>query len=214
MDLIFSLFQNPMPSFYIQHPGEGQSHSHSPNIYSPIPQQPNTLNVGPNGLRIDTQASYGMDLRQYPLSAATSAPSEYSNPNYYAHQGPEGTPLPVHTPYSSSFLSPMPQVPHSGTPLSFASPHGDPAIVEHSPPLSMLPRPASADIYPMNDSAVSDDGHSLNEMYSKHTLNLPLHPHSPAFHDHSQADLDMNQLVQLDTVDPSSLSPESIPHHG
>ncbi|KAI1335275.1 homeobox transcription factor [Xylariaceae sp. FL0016] len=209
----FSMFQNPMPSFYIQHPGENQAHPHSPNIYAPVPQQPSAINnVGPNGLRIDTQASYGLDMRQYPLSAATSAPSEYSNPNYFS-QASESTPLPVHTPYSSSFLSPMPQMPHSATPLSYGSPHGDPAIVEQSPPLSMIQRPGSTDIYPMGDSAISEDGHSLNEMYSKHTINLPMHPHSPAFPDHSQADLDMNSLVQFDAVDPSSMSPESMQHH-
>lgn len=209
----FSMFQNPMPSFFIQHPGENQAQPHSPNIYAPIPQQPNGLNgLGPN-LRIDTQASYGMDLRQYPLSAATTAPSEYSSPNYFS-QAPENTPLPAssfNTPYSGAFLSPLPQIPQSVSPLSYTS-HGDPAIVEQSPPLSMLQRPASADMYGMGESAISDDGHSLNEMYSKHTINLPMHPHSPGFAEPSQADLDMSQLVQFDTVDPSSLSPESMHH--
>ncbi|CAJ2507107.1 Uu.00g082930.m01.CDS01 [Anthostomella pinea] len=208
----FSMFQNPMPSFYIQHPGENLPQAHSTHIYSPVPQQPHLNNVGPN-LRIDTQASYGMDLRQYPMSAATTAPSEYASPSFFS-QAPEHTPLPVHTPYSGSFLSPMPQIPHPASPLPYAHHHhGDPAIVEQSPPMSMMQRPASADIYPMGDSAISDDGHSLNEMYSKHTLNLPMHPHSPAYGDSSQADLDMNQLVQFDTVDPSSLSPESMSHH-
>ncbi|KAI0883070.1 homeobox-domain-containing protein [Annulohypoxylon maeteangense] len=210
----FSMFQNPMPSFYIQHPGDNQTQPHSPNIYAPIPQQPNGLNnVGPN-LRIDTQASYGMDLRQYPLSAATTAPSEYSSPNFFS-QGPENTPLPASsfgTPYGGAFLSPLPQIPQSVSPLSYTG-HGDPAIVEQSPPLSMLQRPASADIYGMGESAISDDGHGLNEMYSKHTINLPMHSHSPGFMEANQADLDMNQLVQFDTVDPSSLSPESIQHH-
>jgi hypothetical protein len=39
-----------------------------------------------------------------------------------------------------------------------------------------------------------DDGTGLNEMYSKHTLKLPMHPHSPAYVDNSQAEMDMNQL--------------------
>ncbi|KAI8623898.1 homeobox domain-containing protein [Xylariaceae sp. FL1651] len=206
----FSLFQNPMPSFYIQHPGESQSHPHNPNIYAPVPQQPQGLSAGAH-LRIDTQASYGMDLRPYPLSASTTAPSEYSSPNYFS-QAPESTPLPVHTPYSGNFLSPMPHIPPPASPLSYGSQHGDPAIVEQSPPLAMMQRPASADIYPMGGSAVSEDGHSLNEMYSKHTLNLPMHPHSPAYVEASQAELDMNQLVHFDPIDPSSLSPENIPH--
>ncbi|TGJ79362.1 hypothetical protein E0Z10_g9403 [Xylaria hypoxylon] len=205
----FSMFQTPMPSFYIQHPGESQPQPHTPNIYAPIPQQPQGLNAGSH-LRIDTQASYNIDMRQYPLSA-TTAPSEYSSPNFFSH-APEGTPLPVHTPYSGNFLSPMPQIPPPASPLSYGSQHGDPAIVEHSPPLSMMQRPASADIYPMGESAISEDGHSLNEMYSKHTLNLPMHPHSPVFADHSQAELDMNQLVHFDSLDHSSLSPEHMSH--
>ncbi|KAI1078752.1 homeobox transcription factor [Whalleya microplaca] len=211
----FSMFQNPMPSFYIQHPGENQPQPQNPNIYAPVPQQPNSLNnVGPNNLRIDTQASYGMDLRQYPLSAATTAPSEYSSPNYFS-QAPENTPLPAssfNTPYSSTFLSPLPQIPQSVSPLSYGSHQGDPAIVEQSPPLGMMQRPASADIYPMGESAISEDGQGLNEMYSKHTINLPLHPHSPGFVEPNQAELDMNQLVQFDGLDHSSLSPEGMQH--
>ncbi|KAK7911732.1 homeoprotein [Apiospora marii] len=215
MPVDFSMFQNPMPSFYIQHPGESQGHPHNPNIFAPVPQQPQQQlsPVGPN-LRIDTQAGFGMDLRPYPLSAATTAPSEYSSPNYFS-QEPQHTPLPTsnfNTPYSSTFLSPMvnpAMVPQSVSPLPFN--HGDPAIVEQSPPMGMM-RSASADLYPMGDSTVSDDGHSLNEMYSKHTINLPMHPHSPGFMDGSQGDLDMNQLVQFDSMDPASMSPEHMPH--
>ncbi|KAH6652142.1 homeoprotein [Truncatella angustata] len=210
----FSLFQNPMPSFFIQHPGETQPHPHNPNVFAPVPQHPHQLSpVGP-GLRIDTQAGYGMDLRPYPLSA-TSAPSEYSTNSNYFSQAPENTPLPAsnyNTPYSSTFLSPMVQpqsmVPQSVSPLPFG--HGDPAIVEQSPPMGLM-RSASADIYPMGDSAVSDDGHSLNEMYQKHSINLPMHPHSPAFVEHNQADLDMSQLVQFDGMDHGT--PESMAHH-
>jgi len=218
MAVDFSMLQTPMPSFFIQHPGESQPQPHSPNIYAPIPQQPNALSpVGPN-LRIDTQAGFGLDMRQYPMSATTApSPSDYSSPNFFSSQAPENANMPAssfNTPYSSTFLSPMmnPQnlVPPSVSPLSFAG-HGDPAIVDQSPPLSMMGRSASADIYPMHgdSSAISDDGTSLNEMYSKHTINLPMHPHSPAFVEPSQAELDMNQLVQFDTVDPASLSPES-----
>ncbi|KAI1199242.1 homeobox domain-containing protein [Nemania serpens] len=205
----YAMFQTPMPSFYIQHPGESHPQNPNPNIYAPVPQQPQGLNAGSH-LRIDTQASYGMDLRAYPLSASTTAPSEYSSPNYFP-QVPEGTPLPVHTPFTGNFLSAMPQIPPPTSPLPYNQ-HGDPAIVEHSPPLTMMQRPASADIYQMGESAISEDGHSLNEMYSKHSLNLPLHPHSPAFADASQAELDMNQLVQFDPIEHSSLSPEHMSH--
>ena len=216
MAVDLSMLQTPMPSFYIQHPGE-QTQPQTPNIYAPVPQQPSALNNmgGPN-LRIDPSAGYGLDMRQYPMSAASTAPSEYSNSSYLS-QAPDSTPLPAssfNTPYSGSFLSPMPQsatmASQSMSPLSYP---GDPAIVEQSPPpLGMIPRSASADLYPMGDSAISDDGASLNEMYSKHSLNLPMHPHSPAFVEGNQADLDMNQLVHFDAVDPSSLSPENMSH--
>jgi hypothetical protein len=217
MAVDLSMLQTPMPSFYIQHPNETHAQPHNPNIYAPVPQQPHGLNgVTPN-LRIDTQAGFGLDMRQYPMSAATTAPSEYSqSPNFFAH-GHESTPLPVNTPYSSTFLSPMPQSasmpPPSASPLSYGSHHGEPAIMEQSPPpLGMMPRSASADIYPMGESAISDDGSSLNEMYSKHTINLPLHPHSPAYNDNGQSELDMNSLVQFDPVDTASMSPENLAH--
>ncbi|KAH6691432.1 homeobox domain-containing protein [Plectosphaerella plurivora] len=213
MAVDFSMLQTPMPSFYIQQPGEVAPQGHNPNIFAPIPQAPGGL--GPN-LRIDTQAGFGLDMRQYPMSATTASPSEFPpSPGYFP--GPEPSPLPqssYNTPYNGAFLSPMANaanmIPPSMSPLSFSS-HGEPSIVEQSPPLSMLGRPASADIYHHHDNscAVSDDGGSLNEMYSKHTINLPMHPHSPGQADQSQADLDMNQLVQFDHVDPASLSPES-----
>lgn len=222
MPVDFSMLQAPMPSFYIQHPGENQPQPHSPNIFAPVPQQPNAMNsLGPN-LRIDTQAGFGMDMRQYPMSATTApSPSEYSSPNYFAQHN-DNAPMATsnyNTPYSSTFLSPMVNpsnmVPQSVSPLSFTSHshHGDPAIVDQSPPMSMG-RPGSADLYPVHESAVSDDGNGLNEMYSKHTINLPMHnPHSPAYNETSQGDMDMNQLVSFDHVDPASLSPESM-HHG
>jgi hypothetical protein len=223
MAVDFSMLQQPMPSFLIQHPGESHAQPHNPDIYAPVPQQPNALGgpVGPN-LRIDTQAGFGMDMHQYPMSATTApSPSDYSSPNYFASQGPESTPLPAsnyNTPYSSTFLSPMVNpatlgVPPSVSPLSFAN-HGDPAIVDQSPPLSMMGRSASADVYPQHDSAISDDGHGLNDMYSKHTLNLPMHPHSPAYAETSQAEMDMSQLVHFDATEPASLSPESVQQQG
>ncbi|KAF6834054.1 homeobox domain-containing protein [Colletotrichum plurivorum] len=219
MAVDFSMLQTPMPSFYIQQPGEMSApQTPGPNIYAPIPQQPGGL--GPN-LRIDTQAGFGLDMRQYPMSATTASPSEFPTSPAFFSQGPEPSPLPAssyNTPYGSAFLSPMANpsnsmIPPSVSPLSFGS-HHEPSIVEQSPPLSMLGRSASADIYTQGDSgscAVSDDGTGLNEMYSKHTINLPMHPHSPAFVEPGQTDLDMNQLVQFDHVDPSSLSPESMP---
>lgn len=219
MAVDFSMLQQPMPSFYIQHPGETQAQPHSPNpsIYAPAPQAPPPMGpAGPN-LRIDTQAGFGLDMRQYPMSA-TTAPSDYASPNYFASQGPENSPLPTasfNSQYGGAFLSPMVNpatlgVPPPVSPLSYTN-HADPAIVDQSPPMSMMGRSTSADMYHGQDSsAISDDGHSLNELYSKHTINLPMHPTSP-FVEPSQ-DMDMNQLVHFDTVDPASLSPESVHH--
>jgi hypothetical protein len=219
MAVDFSMLHTPMPSFYIQHPGETQPQPHSPAIFAPVPQQPSALGPAGPGLRIDTQAGFGLDMRQYPASATTApSPSEYSSPNFFGTQATETSGLPAssyNTPYSGTFLSPMVNpttlgVPPSVSPLSFAS-HGDPAIVDQSPPMTLIDRSASADIYHGHDSsAISDDGHGLNDMYSKHTINLPLHPHSPAFAESAQPDFDMNQLVKFDHVDPASLSPESV----
>ncbi|RBR25142.1 uncharacterized protein FIESC28_02050 [Fusarium coffeatum] len=217
----FAMFQNqPMPSFYIQPPGEmAPPPQHNPHIYAPVPQQPG--NMAPN-LRIDTQAGFGLDMRQYPMSATTASPAEFPPSPGFFPPGPEVPQSSYNTPYSQGFLSPMANnesgIPTSVSPLSFNSP-GEPSIMEQSPPMSMMGRPGSADLYPVNDGscAVSDDGTGLNEMYSKHTINLPMHTASPGFvqHQHQQADLDMEQLVQFDAVDPSSLSPEAMPHaHG
>ncbi|RDL39668.1 putative Homeobox protein HOY1 [Venustampulla echinocandica] len=221
MPVDFSMFNSPMPSFLIQQPGDNQQQPHNPNIFAPIPQQPNTLGtLGPN-LRIDTSSGYGMEFRQYPMSAATTtSPSDYASPSFLS-QAPDSAALPAssytHTSYGAPYLSPNPMVdpasamiPPSVSPLSFMS-HGDPAIVDQSPPLSVH-RSASADMYTMaNDqhSNISDDGTGLNEMYSKHTLNLPMHSHSPAFNEQAQADMDMNQLVSFDD-NPASLSPEAL----
>lgn len=223
MAVDFSMFNTPMPSFLIQHPGETQTIPHNPNIFAPIPQQPNTLGPMGSNLRIDTSSGYGMDFRQYPMSAAATSPSEFASPSFFS-QGPETGPLPpsnYNTPYSVPFLSPMVDssnmAPPSVSPLSFMS-HADPAIVDQSPPMGMMHRSASADVYSMghdHHAAMSDDGHGLNEMYSKHTLTLPMHNHSPspAFMEQSQADLDMSQLVQFDDIHHSSLSPDSANLH-
>lgn len=221
----FAMFQNQaMPSFYIQPPGEMGPPQHNPNIFAPVPQQP-TSGVGHN-LRIDTQAGFGLDMRQYPLSATTASPAEFppSPAGTFMSQGPETGPL-SHTHYgtpfsNSAFLSPMVGADSTGTmsPMPYTGTVTEPSIVEQSPPMSMMGRSASAELYAGHDGscAVSEDGVSLNEMYSKHTINLPMHGHSPnhLVHHHHQAELDMDQLVQFDHVDAVSLSPESVhPSH-
>ncbi|KAG8667951.1 Transcription factor [Fusarium poae] len=212
----FAMFQNqPMPSFYIQPPGEmaPPPPQHNPHIYAPVPQPPS--NMAPN-LRIDTQAGFGLDMRQYPMSATTASPAEFPPSPGFFPPGPEVPQSNYNTPYGNGFLSPMANgegIPTSVSPISFNG--GEPSILEQSPPMSMMGRPGSTDMYPVNDGscAVSEDGTGLNEMYSKHTINMPMHTPSPGYvQHHQQADLDMEQLVQFDAVDPSSLSPEAMPH--
>ncbi|PHH52206.1 Homeobox protein HOY1 [Ceratocystis fimbriata CBS 114723] len=214
MAVDFSMFQQPMPSFYIQQPGEAASQQ-SPNLYAPVPQQP--ANMG-SGLRIDTQAGFGLDMRQYPMSATAASPADFSSPNYFAPPTGEPTPLPVSTPYSGSFLSPMANSTTMApviSPLPFStSPVTDSAIAEQSPPIGMM-RPTSAEVYPGtgpdSSCAISDDGNGLGDMYPKQTMNLPIHTHSPAsFVEPSATDVDMNHLVAYDGSDqnPHSLSPE------
>lgn len=214
-----AMFQSqPMPSFYIQPPGDMGPPQHNPHIYAPIPQQP--PGMGAN-LRIDTQAGFGLDMRQYPMSATTASPSEFPPSPGYFTGGPEPGPMPASnlgTPYGNEFLSPMVNAdPHGPTSMSPYATSAEPSIVDQSPPMTMLGRPGSADMYPGNDGscAVSEDGQSLNEMYSKHSINLPMHTQSPGFaqqqqHYQHQAELDMEQLVQFDTFDTASLSPEAV----
>lgn len=220
MPVDFSMFQAPMPSFYIQQPGEAAPHHHqgNPHIFAPVPQQP-TSAPGPN-LRIDTQAGFGLDMRQYPMSATTASPSEFSSPNFFA-QGSDSTPLPVHTPYSSTFLSPMANstslVPPAVSPIPFNGP-SEPSIVEQSPPMAMG-RPASAGAYINEGScAVSDDGAGMGDMYGKQGFSVPMHGHGHGHgHGHSPhfdqgPETDMSHLVQFDSAEQSSVSPPAMPH--
>ena len=221
----FSMLQSPMPSFHIQHPSTTIS---DPSIFAPIPHHSNN-NFGPLGanLRIDTTSTYGLDFRPYPMSAATTAsPSEYASPGYFTSAALVD-PVPAghfNTNYGLPFLSPM--VDHSNginpsvSPLSTVS-HGDPVIADHSPQLSTMHRSASADFLSMTHdphASLSDDGLMLSEMYSKQSLNLPMHsPHledaALGMHMHeegSSEEMDMHGMVAFGTIDPSSLSPENV----
>ncbi|KAF2138707.1 uncharacterized protein K452DRAFT_83386 [Aplosporella prunicola CBS 121167] len=210
------LRQNPMPSFLIQpEPSSYPAAPYTPQqeIFAPIPQHHNMNGpIGPQ-LSIDTSAGYGMDYRQYPMSATTAnSPSDYGTPGFFtSNPGPDNVPAAnFSTPYSVPYLSPLPDqssIPQASvSPLSAMS-HGDPIIANQSPPLTSLGRASSADLYPMaHESAVSDDGMSLSEMYSKQSLSLPFR--SP-LDDSAIEDLDMSNLVSFGTIDPSSLSPEN-----
>ncbi|OAA53858.1 homeoprotein [Cordyceps fumosorosea ARSEF 2679] len=199
----FAMFQNqPMPSFYISAPTD-MGPPQTPGVYAPIPQQPNMA----NNLRIDTQAGFGLDMRQYPMSATTASPADFPHSPSFFSQGHDGTPLatPGYTPaYGGAYMSPMVGSEANGptsSSLGFAG--NEPTIVDQSPPMGMMGRPDSAGMYPGQDGscAVSEDGTTLNDMYSKHSLI------SPNFVQPQQAELDMDQLVHFDAVDPSSLSP-------
>ena len=214
----------PMPSFHVQRPSTNMTDA---PLYAPIPQHHNDLGpLGPN-LRIDTSSGYGLDYRQYPLSATTTnSPSEYASPGFYS-SGAQMDSIPASSfnpSYSLPFLSPMGEHPStinpSVSPLSTYS-HGDPVIADGSPPLANMHRSPSADFLSISQdhhSVMSDDGLLLSEMYSKQNLNLPMH--SPqakietseyGMHMHeetSSEEMDLHNMVSFSTMDQSSLSPE------
>ena len=214
----------PMPSFHIQRPSTNMTDA---PLYASIPQHNHGLSpLGPN-LRIDTSSGYGLDYRQYPLSAATTnSNSEYASPTFFssgAHM--DSVPASSFNPsYALPFLSPMGDNPGtinpSVSPLSAFS-HGDPVIADGSPPLANMHRSPSADFLSIGQdhhSAISDDGYSLSEMYSKQNLNLPMHSPSHGMEDAdfgthiqeetSSEEMDMHNMVSFGHIDHTSLSPE------
>lgn len=206
----FSLLRNPMPSFLIQ--PESSPYSPNPDIYAPIPQSAPGP-IGPN-LSIDTSAGYGMEYRQYPMSATTAnSPSEFGTPAFFT-SGPAPDNVPasqfgqqynippfIHTPmgpppHSAAATSPMPSIGHP-----------DPIIANQSPPLGSYGRDNSGDVYPMSqDHGMTDDTLQMTDMYAKQTLNMPFR--SPLLEEHVD-DMDMQNMVSFGTIDPSSLSPEN-----
>ncbi|KAL8658675.1 MAG: hypothetical protein Q9226_000846 [Calogaya cf. arnoldii] len=224
----FSMLQHPMPSFHIQ---QASTTVTDPSIFAPIPQHHNSLGpLGPN-LRIDTSSGYGLDYRQYPLSAATTnSPSEFASPSFYpSAANVEPGVAANYNQYGLPFLSPMMEHPNliqpSVSPLSAFSSHGDPVIADQSPPMGHMHRSPSADFLSLaqdHQSTISDDGFMLSEMYSKQNLNLPMH--SPGiddsgshvnFHEESSGEeMDIHQLIPFGTIDPSSLSPENASRQG
>jgi hypothetical protein len=205
----FSMLRNPMPSFLIQQ--EPSPYIPNSEIFAPIPQHHNAPGpIGPN-LSIDTSAGYGMDYRQYPMSATTAnSPSEYGTPAFFTSgQPPENIPAAnFNAQYNIPYLSPMvnaPNVAPSVSPLSTMG-HPDPVIANQSPPLTSLGRDGSADLYQMShDNNVSDESVLLTDLYAKQSLSLPFR--SPL--EDNVDDLDMQNLVSYGTMDPSSLSPEN-----
>ena len=214
----------PMPSFHVQRPS---TNTIDTDLYAPIPQHNNHLGPIGHALRIDTSSNFGMDYRQYPLSAATTnSPSEYASPGFYSTSNLENIPATTYNPsYSLPFLSPMgehpPSINPSVSPLSAYS-HGDPVIADGSPPLGNMHRSPSADFLSISQdhqNGMSDDSLLLSEMYSKQNLNLPMH--SPNHHglddaemkfqmheESSSEEMDLHNMVSFGHMDHSSLSPE------
>ncbi|KAI9666830.1 MAG: hypothetical protein M1829_005633 [Trizodia sp. TS-e1964] len=202
----FSLL-HPMQSFHLPQQQAAPPNLQPPNLYAPIPQHHTNLgNMGSN-LRIDTTTGYGLDFRQYPMSAATTtSPSDYASPFFTTGSTQDGmTAVDYNSPYSLPFLSPMID-PSSGMIAPSVSPlsmnHGDPIIANQSPPLSMhnITRSASADIFHMSThdgSALTEDGISLSDLYSKQSL-MPMH--SPGMETHVE-DMDMHQMVSFASLD-------------
>ncbi|KAI1943005.1 hypothetical protein LOZ12_004298 [Ophidiomyces ophidiicola] len=222
----FSAMQSPMPSFHVQHPStQFQS---NPNIFAPVPQTHIPVNGVASSLQVDTSAAYSMDFHNYPMSATTASPSEFSpslfattappDQSHAAHMGPQYT-LPFLSPSSMDHSNVMA---HSTGPLSHVNP-AEPSIADQSPQLTTQ-RSSPADIFPMSGDAVSslsDDGLVLSELYSKQNLNMSM-PSPPmddsafaltiqGLQDQGTPDngVDFHGMLAFETVDPSSLATES-----
>lgn len=218
----FSMLRGPVPTFSIQQPSP-QMAPDSQNFFCPQPQHP-AQNISGHGLQIDTSAGYGMEFRQMPMSATATTPSEFASPGFFPSH-PSHTPMPPSeygTPqqYSMPFLSPSPMVDHNMMPTS-VSPlshmgHHEPAIADHSPPLSALHRSASADMFSMHHDhrGMMDETLMLGEMYSKQNLNMPMA--SPGFDENGlllmndmtdyqpQEHMEM-PMTPFGTIDPNAL---------
>lgn len=219
----FSMLHGPMPTFNIQQPSPQEFHGHQqPPFFQPMPQHPGQP-MGPN-LQIDTSAGYGMDMRQMPMSATATTPSEFASPGFYPSHPHQPMPQPAsdfNAHFNGPFLSPSPMVdpsrmvPQSHTPLSHVS-HQEPHIANHSPPLDGMHRSASADMFSMGHDhhGLHDESLMLSEMYSKQNLNIPMP--SPAFDENGMLLHDMSEfhtprehmempMTPYATIDPNAL---------
>ena len=198
----FSMLHGPMPTFHVQQASPVYTPEGHHNLFQPVPQNPNHGPVNPN-LRIDTTSGYGLDYRSFPMSATATSPSEYASPGFFPVHTSH-TPMPAadfNTSYNMPFLSPSPMVDHSSvvpqsvTPMSHMS-HQEPMIVNGSPPLTGMPRSASADMFTMgHDGGMTDEGLMLSEMYSKQSLNMPMP--SPSFDENGL--LNMGEMSEFHT---------------
>jgi len=221
----FSMLHGPMPTFSIQQPSPQEFNPQQPSFFHPMPQHPGQP-MGSN-LQIDTSAGYGIDMRQMPMSATSTAPSEYASPGFFPshphHQQMQQPASEYNPQYSGPFLSPSPMVdpahmiPQSHTPLSHIS-HPEPQIANHSPPLDGMHRSASADMFAMGHHGMNDESLMLSEMYSKQSLNMSMP--SPGFDENGFPMHDMSDfhtprehmelpMTPYTTIDPNALG---MPH--
>lgn len=140
--------------------------------------------MGPS-LQIDTSAGYGLDMRQMPMSATATTPSEFASPGFFPshpHQPQMAQPAAdFNHQFQQPYLSPSPMmdpsnmIPQSHTPLSHVS-HPEPQIANHSPPLDGMHRSASADMFGLvhDHHNMNDESLMLSEMYSKQNLNIAM----------------------------------------
>ncbi|KAF2103861.1 hypothetical protein NA57DRAFT_30124 [Rhizodiscina lignyota] len=222
----FSQMRQPMPSFLMHQQQLHQQRppppgpfgppvpQHQQEIYAPMPQHHSgTGPIGPN-LSIDTSAGYGMDFRQYPMSATTApSPSDYGTPAFFTSGPPPEAITSNANPnfqpqFPVNYMSPMPDMhvtgPQSVSPMPI--PHGDPVIANQSPPLTSMGRD-STEMYQMGpEHAIADDHMVLGDMYGKSTMTLPFRSPMEQEHEQNDAHMDMNNMVSFDTIDPSSLS--------
>lgn len=208
----FSMLRHPMPSFLVPEPPANHYMHHNADIVAPIPQyQPGLSSMGPS-LQIDTSSGFGMNFNQqfHPMSATTApSPSDFGTPSFFT-SGPPQDNIPASnmgTPFNPQFMSPMPQEAHHMHIQASSPMHNmgmpDPHIANQSPPMNTMGRSQSADIYQgHHDNAILDDG-MFFDMGPKQPMALPFR--NPMHDEQHQAELDMNAMVNFNTVDHSSM---------
>lgn len=216
----FSTMQALYPQYNVQQP---PAHFNTDSgIFAPIPQSTHAL-AAP--LRVDTSASFGLDLQGYPMSApATGSPTEFASPSMFTTGAPgDVTPVApsVGNPFNMSYVSAA--IDTSDMSVHASSPYAmtpvDPMIANHSPPLSAMHHQTPPDMFaagPEQQQSLPDDG---TVMFAKHNVNysvpsamgieassfdLPIHnlpgSASPSIHG------DFSTVTALDNVDPSALA--------
>lgn len=191
-----SYLQTPIAPFHIQQPAVSHM-TPNPNMYAPIPQNPNALHSMGNQLRIDTAATF-VDPRSYPMSATTMSDFAAASPSFFS-SAPSTESIAITgnhgDQFSMPFVSPSPMLDQkmmSQPPTSMANfSHADPLIANHSPPLSTMHNTMSSDMFNFGGDqqlGMTEDGFALSEMYAKHHINQ--FPDGPSF------DFSMNAISE------------------